>query len=105
VPPFLRRTFDYRRRYVDAIIERAPNRATLAVVAEIARLSFAGTGSALVALVLWLLTAGAWARDGVSLRSFAFAACAVAATFCALFACLGIAHGARDFSRVRRAVR
>jgi hypothetical protein len=59
---FLWRYFSYRRLYVDAILERAPKRATLAVASEVARLAFMVTGCALVGLIFWLLTASAVGR-------------------------------------------
>ncbi|MBV9104157.1 MAG: hypothetical protein JO060_11260 [Candidatus Eremiobacteraeota bacterium] len=99
---YLQRTFGYRRRYVDAVAELAPNRAVLAVSAEMARLAFVVVGSALVALVFWVLTAGAFERLGpVAFRSLLFAVCALAAAACAIAAAIGIVHAVADLGRVR----
>jgi hypothetical protein len=101
---FLDRYFAYRRLYVDAILERAPRRATLAVLSEVARLAFAIFGCALTALIFWLLTAGAVARIG-GLWGWAvvFALCAAGSTVLAALSVVGAIRGAADFSRVRRA--
>ena len=61
----LERTWGYRRRYVDAIIDRAPNRAVLAVYSEFMRLGFVVTGCALVALIFALLAGGAASRGAL----------------------------------------
>jgi hypothetical protein len=101
---FLDRYFGYRRLYVDAILERAPRRATLAVASEMARLSFVIVGCALTGLILWLLTAGAAARAG-GLRGWVlvFAACAAAPTILGILSVVGVARAVADFLRVRRA--
>lgn len=101
---FLDRYFGYRRLYVDAILERAPSRATLAVASEIARLAFAIFGCVLTALIFWLLTAGAVARiGGLGGWALVFALCAAAPTILAALSIVGAIRGAADFSRVRRA--
>jgi hypothetical protein len=102
---FLERYFGYRRLYVDAILERAPRRATLAVASEIARLCFVIFGCVLTALIFWLLTAGAVARIG-GLWGWAllFALCAAVPTVLAILSVVGAIRGAADLSRVRRAV-
>jgi len=61
---FLDKYFGYRRRYVAAIAEQAPNRRSLAVTSEIARLGFSIAGNVLCAVILWVLFAGAVGRLG-----------------------------------------
>ena len=93
--------FCYRRRYVDHILSEAPQRALLAVLAEVARLTFVASGSALCALILWLLTFGALTPPaGPSLWSIAFAALAAFATLATIGALRGIAMALRDRPRV-----
>jgi hypothetical protein len=93
--------FRYRRRYVDHIVSAAPQRALLAVLSEIARLAFVATGSALCAMILWLLTVGAWTRpSGWSAWSIPFAALALLATFAAGGALGGALTAFRDRPRV-----
>jgi uncharacterized RDD family membrane protein YckC len=62
---FLDKYFGYRRRYVAAIADRAPNRRSLAVASEIARLGFSTFANLLCAAILWLLFAGALGRLGM----------------------------------------
>ena len=52
---FLDKYFGYRRRYVRAVAELAPNRRRLAVVSEIARLGFSFTACALVIVIMGAL--------------------------------------------------
>ena len=93
--------FRYRRRYVDHIVSEAPERALLAVLSEVARLAFVATGSALCALILWLLTVGALTRPaGWSAWSIPFAALAILATLAVLGALGGIVTALRDRPRV-----
>jgi hypothetical protein len=99
---YLERTFGYRRLYVDAVIARAPHRGVLAVASEVARLAFAVAGCALVALVFWLLAAGAAARSGAGAWFVISGACAVLATLFAVLAASGIWRALRDLQRVRR---
>jgi len=61
---FLDKYFGYRRQYVDAIAAIAPNRRSLAVASEIARLAFSIFGNGLCAVILWFLFAGAIGRAG-----------------------------------------
>jgi hypothetical protein len=99
---YLERNFGYRRLYVDAVIARAPNRGVLAVASEVARLAFALAGCALVALVFWLLTAGAAARSGAGAWFVIAGAGAVLATLFAILAASGIWRALHDLRRVRR---
>jgi len=93
--------FRYRRRYVDHILMEAPQRALLAVLAEIARLAFVSAGSALCALILWFLTVGALTRPGgPSGWSILFTALAVFATLGSIGALGGILTAVRDRPRV-----
>lgn len=78
---FLDKYFAYRVRYVAAVTAEKPHRARLAVAAEIARLGFVAAGTALVALVLWLLVAGSFGRIGIGLRTVGFTLFAVGATY------------------------
>jgi hypothetical protein len=61
---FLDKYFGYRRRYVEAIAAIAPERRSLAVASELARLAFSIFGNVLCAAILWLGFAGALARAG-----------------------------------------
>lgn len=61
---FLDKYFGYRRRYVEAVAALAPDRRSLAVASELARLGFSFAGSALCAGILWLLCWGSLARGG-----------------------------------------
>jgi hypothetical protein len=61
---FLDKYFGYRRRYVEAIAAIAPERRSLAVTSELARLAFSIFGNALCAAILWLGYAGSLARAG-----------------------------------------
>jgi hypothetical protein len=93
--------FCYRRRYVNYIVREAPQRARLAVLAEIARLAFVAAGSALCALILWTLTLGALnLRQGPSAWSVPFALLALLASAATLGALAGIVDALRDRSRV-----
>lgn len=100
---FLDRYFGYRRLYVDAILERAPRRATLAVASEIARLAFAIFGCALTALVFWLLTAGAAGRSGLFGWTLVFGGCAAGVSALGALALAAVVRAASDFPRVRAA--
>jgi len=84
---FLDKYFGYRRRYVEAVSAIAPNRRSLAVAAEIARLAFSIFGSGLCAAILWLLFAGALQRAGAGVWPVVFGALALLAT---AFAVLGL---------------
>jgi hypothetical protein len=59
---FLDKYFGYRRRYVEAVAALAPERRSLAVASELARLGFSVAGNALCAAILWLLFWGALER-------------------------------------------
>lgn len=61
---FLDKYFGYRSLYVAAVAAQAPNRRSLAVAAEIARLSFMIVGNLLCAGILWALVVGAIGRFG-----------------------------------------
>jgi hypothetical protein len=101
---FLWRYFSYRRLYVDAILERAPKRATLAVASEVARLAFLVTGCALVGLIFWLLTASAVGRvNGFGVWPVVFGTCATVVTVMGLAAVAGIVQALADLGRVRAA--
>jgi len=100
---FLEKYFAYRRRYVDHILGRAPARARLANLAEIARLAFVALGSGLVALIFWLLTAGAAARTGVFGWLPLFALLALASSAAALGSLAGLTAALRDRPRVSAA--
>ena len=100
----LGRYFGYRRLYVDAILERAPRRATLAVASEIARLGFVLFGCALVGIVFVALVIGATERlRGIGLWPVVFACCAAVDIALGLGAATGIVRAARDLPRVRSA--
>jgi hypothetical protein len=93
--------FRYRRRYVDHILNEAPQRALLAVVSEVARLAFVATGSTLCALILWFLTLGALTKpSGWSAWSIPFAALAAFATLAAAGALRGALTALFDRPRV-----
>jgi len=97
---FLDKYFAYRARYVAAVADGDPRRVRLAVVSEIARLGFVVAGTALLALVLWLLVVGAVGRIGVGARTIVFAACALATTYLGLRACVGLARALGAFGKV-----
>jgi hypothetical protein len=61
---FLDKYFGYRRRYVEAVAAIAPERRSLAVASELARLGFSVAGNALCAAILWLLCWGSVQRSG-----------------------------------------
>jgi hypothetical protein len=96
------RYFAYRRLYVDAIAERAPRRAVLAVVSEVARLGFVAIGAGLFAVIAWALTAGAYGRQGGLVWAFVFGTAAVAITAAVLWAVVSLGRAAADLGRVRR---
>ena len=100
----LGRYFGYRRLYVDAILERAPRRATLAVASEIARLGFVLFGCVLVGIVFVALVVGAVERQGgVGLWPLVFAGCAAVDIAMGLATVAGIVRAAGDLGRVRAA--
>lgn len=98
---FLDKYFAYRRRYVDHILREAPQRAALAVAAEIARLGFQAIGSALCALIFWLLTAGAAVRTNAAMWVVVFALCALVPTVFLVLSLGGIVAALRDRRRVK----
>jgi hypothetical protein len=100
---FLDRYFGYRRLYVDAIIERAPRRAGLAVASEVARLSFVIFGCALTLLVFGALAYGLYLRRGLAWSPLLFAALAALPAALGMRASFGVAAAMRDVDRVRRA--
>jgi hypothetical protein len=100
---YLDRTFAYRRLYVEAIVERAPRRATLAVASEVARLSFVAVGCGLFALIGWLLAAGAASR-GAAAWALVSGAGALVVTVLGLRAVASAVVAARDMRRIRRTV-
>ena len=94
--------FAYRRRYVDHIVREAPNRASLAVLSEMARLGFQIAGTFLIAAIFWLLTAGAVTRaNGVGVWPVVFALCAFVPTLFLALSLAGLVAAARDLDRVR----
>jgi hypothetical protein len=94
---FLDKYFGYRRRYVAAVAEQAPNRRSLAVASEIARLSFSIAGNLLCAAILWLLFAGAVGRFGVvALWPIVFALLAAMPTAFAALALRAIGSAVAD---------
>ena len=96
---FIDKYFGYRRRYVDYIAARAPRRASLAVLSEIARLGFMIVGNVLCAGIFWLLTAGAAGR-GAAVLGVVFALCALLPTVFAALALRGLVTAARDRGRI-----
>ena len=98
----LERTWGYRRLYVNAILECAPQRAVLAVYAEMLRLGFVVTASALFALVFALLASGAAGR-GVLVWTIVAGTGATLASACAVLALWNVWRAACDLQRVRDA--
>ena len=94
--------FSYRTRYVDYILKEAPERANLAVLSEIARLSFVIAGSLFCAFLLWLLTTGAYSRSGFAGWTLPSALCAALATGMGLLALRALIAALADRERVRR---
>ena len=102
---FLDKYFAYRRRYVDHIVREAPERASLAVFSEMARLGFQIAGSTLCAAIFWLLTAGAVARaNGLGAWPVVFALCALVPTIFLALSLAGFTAAARDIGRVRERI-
>jgi hypothetical protein len=100
---FLDKYFGYRRRYVDAVAAIVPQRRSLAVASEIARLSFATFASALCAAILWTLFAGALARaGGIGVWPVVFGLLAVMPTGFGALAVRGIATAIAERRRPRR---
>jgi hypothetical protein len=97
------RTFGYRRLYVEAIVERAPRRATLAVASEVARLAFVVVGCGLFALIGWTLAAGAAARGAWGWEAVSGIG-ALAVTFLGIKAAAGAIAAARDMRRIKQSV-
>ena len=94
--------FAYRRRYVEHIEREAPQRASLAVLSELARLGFSIAGNALCALIFWALASGAFGRGGgFGLWPVFFGVLALVPTAFGLLAMAGFAEALVD----RRAVR
>ena len=83
------------------MIELAPNRGRLAVAAEIARLSFVVAGSALIALIFWLLTVAAAGRRAIPLM-MTFGLLAVLCVIATATGIAGVVQAVRDMGRVRR---
>ncbi len=100
---YLDRTFAYRRLYVEAIVERAPRRAALAVASEVARLSFVVVGCGLFALIGWTLAVGAAGRGARGWELLSGAG-ALAVTFLGIRAALAAISAARDMRRIRETV-
>ena len=100
----LERTWGYRRRYVDAIVDRAPNRAVLAVYSELMRLGFVVTVSALVALIFVLLAGGAASRGALTWTVVGGTG-ATLSIVCGVLALWSIARAYSDLPRVREAVK
>ena len=87
---FLDKYFAYRRKYVESVTERAPNRREWAVVSEIARLGFMIFGNVLCAIIFWALTVAAFGRGGIGLLSITILVCALVPTVFAAMAARGI---------------
>jgi hypothetical protein len=102
MPSYLDRAFGYRRLYVDAVAERAPHRAALAVASEVARLSFVVAGCGLIALIGWALTAGAATRPGAAGWAVVFGAGSLVVTVLGVRAVLAAVRAAGDMRRIRR---
>lgn len=101
---FLDKYFAYRRRYVAEVVRIAPQRGSLAVLAEIARLGFMIAGNGLCAVILWALTAGAAARTGDALLwPVVFGLCALVPTLFVVLAAVGVCAAVGDRRRVRSA--
>jgi hypothetical protein len=100
---FLDRYFAYRRLYVDAILERAPRRAVLAVASEIARLSFALFGCGLTLLVFGALGYGWYVQHGMTPLVLVSAALTALPAILGLRAVGGMVAALRDLQRVRLA--
>ncbi|GAC1300053.1 MAG: hypothetical protein NVSMB19_05870 [Vulcanimicrobiaceae bacterium] len=81
---FLDKYFAYRRRYVDSVTARAPQRRSWAVASEIARLAFVIFGNVLCATIFGALTLGAFARGGGVLPGLFLVLAVVPAVFAAL---------------------
>lgn len=96
---FLDKYFAYRRKYVDSVTERAPNRREWAVVSEIARLGFMIFGNVLCALIFWALTIAAFGRGGIGLLSLTILVCALLPTIFAALATRGIVTAIRERAR------
>jgi hypothetical protein len=90
----------YRRLYVNHIVREAPHRAVLAVDAEIVRLTSLGCFTGLCAVLMWILTAAAFARSSPAWSAFA-GILAAGATALAVVAAIGIVEALRDLRRVR----
>jgi hypothetical protein len=100
---FLQKYFAYRHRYVAYIVREAPQRATLAVASEIARLGFMIFGCVLCAAIFWLLTAGAAGRaGGIGPWPLVFGLCALLPTVFAVLSLSGLATALRALRGVRR---
>jgi hypothetical protein len=98
---FLNKYFAYRGRYVEYIRSEAPERESLAVLSEILRLSFVAAGSALCALLFWLLTVAALKRGAVALGwSVGCGICALVASWFALLALHGVFRALGERRRV-----
>jgi hypothetical protein len=94
---FLDKYFGYRRRYVEAVAAIAPERRSLAVASELARLGFSVAGNALCAAILWLLFWGAVERSGwLAVLPFVFAALALLPTAFGLLALRSIFSALAD---------
>ncbi len=94
---FLDKYFGYRRRYVAAVAAQAPNRRSLAVASEIARLGFSIFGNVLCAAILWLLFAAALERLGVlAVLTIVFALLAAMPTAFAVLAIRALAAALKD---------
>ncbi|MDQ2909174.1 MAG: hypothetical protein M3R44_07480 [Candidatus Eremiobacteraeota bacterium] len=93
--------FGYRRLYVAHIERAAPQRGSLAVLSEIARLAFMIVGNALCALIFWVLTVSAAARaGGFGPWPVVFGICALLPTLFAVLSLTGLANAVRDRGRV-----
>ena len=92
---FLDKYFGYRRNYVAAVAALAPNRRSLAVTSEVARLAFVIAGSGLCALVFWALVVGSAERGG-PFWPLVFVAFALVPTIFAALAVRGVIAALAD---------
>jgi len=91
---FLNKYFGYRARYVEAVRERAPHRASWAIAAELARLSFVIGASSLCGLILGALTVGALERVGLQAWPVVFGLLTLTSAAAGLLALRGLVAAA-----------
>ncbi len=96
---FLDKYFAYRRKYVDYVEREVPKRTKMAVLSEVARLSFVTFGSVLCAIVFLPLVVAAIARSGY-VGAFVFAALALMSGWFATLAAGGLRSAWSDPRRL-----